>query len=67
MPLAESGRSLGVTEFQFHSGCLDRKEEARERRPGRLCQMRNTYGYVMQAGSILCGLNELGKNKGVVY
>lgn len=32
--LAESGRSLGVTEFQFHSGCLDRKEEARERRPG---------------------------------
>lgn len=29
--LAESGRSLDVTEFQFHSGCLDRKEEARER------------------------------------
>lgn len=43
--LAESGRSLDLTEFQFHSGCLDRKEEARERerRPGRLCQMRNTY------------------------
>lgn len=29
--LAESGRSLDLTEFQFHSGCLDRKEEARER------------------------------------
>lgn len=63
--LAESGRSLGVTEFQFHSGCLDRKEEARERRPGRLCQMRNMYVYAMQA--VPCGLDGLGKNKGVVY